>query len=298
MYADKVIYGYAISEYEEHIPENYRSQIEMGEIEALAIYRKTGEKKDFLGVTLTADHNGWLEIIWVSIVKELFQDVLAADVLRYRLEKARLSRKYVGAFAELHKEEETSVHADILLLAGFNLTETENNNYEFTLKDLTDVRLIEAAADKINCISVSQASEEQLYDIETVMERDERPIPAPDEIYWEEYEQDLSVISVEADKVTGLLLFKEEDDYLVLELAYSNSQTALPAMLGTAYRIATGKYKDNKKILVPIVGKGIKEIINKLVPGAKRGKIYEAECWFEKPDMPQVMEMIFSMIKA
>ncbi len=292
MYTDLSINSTNLHDFDDHIPVNYHSQIEAGEIIAKAIYETSGGKVVLLGVILTADHAGWLEVIWISMEGKDPLIIKASDILRYRLTKAMRSGKYRGAFCELHAGEETKVDLNILSLAGFSVTETNNNIYEITLKDITGTERIEEIAKQIPWVSVAKATQEELFEIEEMMNEDERPVPVPYEIDWENCERDLSIICIEKMKPVGLLYFVKEKDTLVLELAYSKSQTGFPGMLGAAYGIAKEKYGDSQKILIPIIEKGTEGIVTKLVPGAKRGRVYEAVMWFDKPDIPPAMELM------
>lgn len=293
MYFDRMITSFELAEFTEYIPVNYHSQITAGELMARAVYSDR-DHEDLVGVTVTGDHAGWLEIVWLSLKDKEQPLSRAAKLLRYCINKARLSGRYLGAFLEIHRDEETGIHRDILILAGMEIKDTENNNYEFSLSDIVNSGSLELPGNRVSCVPVAEADEGLLDWIETVMNEDERPIPTPYEMDWEGCERDLSMICLSGDTPAGLLYFVKESDYLVLELAYTRTALALPAMLKEAIRAAGSKYDKDQKVLVPIVGKGTGEIINKMVPGAKRGRITEAVCWFERPIMPPAMEVVIN----
>ncbi len=293
MYCDRMITSFELPEFLEYIPVNYLSQITDGELTACAVYSDSNFE-ELVGVTVTGEHAGWLEIVWLSLKDKEQPLNRAAKLLRYCLNKVKFTGRYLGAFLEIHRDEETEIHRDILILAGMEIKDTENNNYEFTLSDIADTGSLELPGDRVHCVPVAEADEGLLDGIEAVMNEDERPIPAPYEMDWEGCDRDLSMICVAGDAPAGLLYFVKESDYLVLELAYTRTALALPAMLKEAIGAARSKYDKDQKVLVPIVGKGTGEIISKMVPGAKRGRITEAVCWFERPIMPPAMEVVIN----
>ena len=296
MYVSEVINAFGLKDFTDYIPVNYHSQIELGELDANAVYEANGDERELAGVTVTADHSGWLEIVWVCVNKDMYSVIKAADLLKYLIRKARIDKKYTGAFCEIHKTEETAVHLDILALAGFSVTETKNNIYEIELKDIPEAMTKAPAPKGSVCISVKEATDDQLAEIEMMMANDERPIPTPYEIDYYICDKEISMVCIENDDPTGFMYFVPEKDYLVLELAYSASKTALLAMISEVMKKALAKYGSTQKVLIPIVGKSTKDIVTRLIPNAERGDIAQAVVRFEKPDIPPVMDMVLKRI--
>ncbi len=293
MYFAQTIRGGRLRSFDSYIPVNYHHQLMMGELHAHAFYEGEDETGKLVGVTVTADHMGWLEIVWVSMAEEYRRAAYEADLLRHRIGIAQRSGKYIGAFWEIHKDEQTDSLRDVLILAGMTVNEEKNNIYELTVGDAKACGAFQREVSGPECLSVGEASDEVLSLIEDEMETDKRPIPKPYETEWEDYLQDISVVCMEDGAPKGLMLFTEEKDYLVLELAYSKSPKVLLGMIVNVLQRAEGVYPDSQKILVPIVGRGVKEIIERLLPDAKRGDIYQARIRFEEPDIPPVMKMIY-----
>ena len=99
------------------------------------------------------------------------------------------------------------------------------------------------------------------------------------------------------DEPTGILLFSHAAEYVVLELAYSVSERALPAMIGSALGYAEQNYSPEQKILIPVVGTGISDIINRMVPDVIRGDALQAVIWFEDaPVKPAMQRMLDQML--
>ncbi len=262
-------------EFKEYIPVNYHSQIMAGEIRAEVFFGGDESDREFQGVSLTADHSGWLEVIWIAMKKDVYSKEKAADILRFLIQRASDSGAYRGVFSEVHHDEETKDHIEILKHAGMEVREAKNNIFEFELSEVSDVR-VPKELNGIKCMPVSQAVAGLLFDIENMMSDDERAIPAPAEVDWDNCCKEISVICLEETGPTGLLYFVKEKDYVVLELAYSASVTALPFMIYTAYKEAWRTYGPAQKFLVPIVGRGTKQIVTKMVPAARHGGIINA----------------------
>ncbi len=70
MYVDKYIQPRMLSEYDQYIPENYRDQILNAELSAIATYEGDADTGKLVGIMVSADHQGWFEIVWVYMSKE------------------------------------------------------------------------------------------------------------------------------------------------------------------------------------------------------------------------------------
>jgi hypothetical protein len=296
MYYDKVLHSAELKELGDLIPENYRVQIMRAELTAIATYDSDSEDKKLIGISVTGDHAGWLELVWIVAGEDYREPLQAADYVRYILRRAEKSGRYTGAFCEIHMDESTLQHKNILILAGMEIKETKNNIFEMAISEVTHEDVLMAAAEKSDCIFLDETPDEFIAMLDQKFAEDERPIPVPDYFAPEDYLQELSVICIENDEPVGALLFSEEKDYLVLDLAFSVSPKAMPAMVGTALKRAKELYPEDKRILMPIVGKGAKEIIEKLAPDAERGDIMEAVIWFEKREMPKALKLVMDQL--
>ena len=280
MYTDQIIHTANLMNYSEEIPVNYHDQIKKGEISAIATFNGEPGSGRLVGTTITASHAGWLEIIWFSMGEGYHEEVQAADYLRYVIRKAEKTGNYIGAFAEIHVDEHTEKIADILTLAGMELKESKNNNYEIAISEITNDGMLIEQAKRSECIFLEDASEEVIGKLEDKIYDDKRAIPVPSYMEWENYMGDLSVIGLEKGEPIGCLLFTEKKDYLIMELLFSASPKAIPGILGTALIKARELFPGDKKILMPLVGNRSAELVEKLAAGAKRGKIVEAVTWF------------------
>ena len=292
MYTDKAIYTANLSQYSDYIPGNYHEQIRVGQLLATATYDGDPESGYLVGVSVTGSHAGWLELVWICMGENYKQKVQAADFLRYVMRRAQKTGEYVGAFTELHMDENTHGHRDILRLAGMELKEAKNNIYELALSEVQHEDMLFSAAKSTDCLFLEELTEDVFEMLEEKLQDDKRPIPAPDYIDWDSYIQELSLICLEKDEAVGLMLFSEEKDYLVLELAYSASAKSMPGMMGTALVRARELYPPDKKILMPIVGKGAADIIARLAPEARRGDILQAVTWFDPTERGKAMEYV------
>ena len=177
MYVDQYIQPRELSEFEKYIPGNYRNQLLKSELSAIATYEGDAEPDKLVGVMVSADHQGWFEIVWIYMSREYRSADKAAEYLRYRLRQIRKTRKYVGAFCEIHVEEEQSLHRDIMALAGMELMYEKNNIYELSLSQIRHRNTLFHAAEGTKCIPLSSAHKYVLEYIEEQIETDHRPIP-------------------------------------------------------------------------------------------------------------------------
>ncbi len=295
MLSERIIHAGNLDVYKSFIPENYYSQIIAGELHADVFFETKGEEEIISGVTVTADHAGWLEIVWVSINALNANGFRGSDLLKHRIMLAQKNGKYVGAFFELHVDEKDKVKPIFFDMAEMNVHLSKNNIFELSLKDI-DLGNLGKTADSYEYAPPGELSEDTLFDLEDLMESDERPVPKEEEINWDDYLQDISIVCMEKGSPVGTVLISEEEDYLVVELVYSKSSKALLGMIDKAVSLAKEKYPDDRKVLIPIVGKGTKGLVERLLPKAKRGEIIEAVIRFEKPSLSPIVKMTYDQM--
>ena len=298
MFKDIMIHSANIMNYQDYIPKNYHEQIIKGELSAIATYDGDKESGNMVGISVTGSHAGWLEIVWLTMGEKYLQAVQTAEFLRYVFRRSRKIRDYVGAFTEIHMDENTSFHKDILILAGMELHEAKNNIYELKLSEVEQEKLLYDAAKKSDCIFLEDASDELLSELEDAFAEDSRALPVPTYMDWDFYKGDLSVICQQNGKPTGAILVSEVKDYLLVNLVYGTNAMAVPAVLGKALMKAKETYDGDKKILMPLVAKGAVELIEKLAPKAKRGDIMEAVVWFKKKKIPKAMRFMLEQMSG
>ena len=134
--------------------------------------------------------------------------------------------------------------------------------------------------------------------VEEMIDEDERPVPSPTFFEWYSYDQNLSLVCLEDEKPVGVLLFSAAKDYLVIELAYSLSSKNLPGMVGVALLKAKELYPADKRVLLPIVGKGAAETIAKIAPGAHRGSLMQAVTWFKPRKKGKALRFMLDKMKG
>lgn len=298
MYVDRYIRPEMFGDYAAYIPKNYHSQIMNGELSVIATYYGTTDSDRLVGIMVWASHKGWFEIVWVHMSREYRAEVKSADYLRYILRQVRKTRKYIGAFCEVQTEEERTLHRDVMALAGMELLYEKNNIYEMKLSQIRHKNTLFHAAKQTECIPLADADDDILEFIEDQIASDPRPIPFPEDVDWEDYDADLSRICVIDDEPAGLLLFSHAAEYVVLELAYSTSERSLPAMAGSALQYAEENFEPDQKILIPIVGTGVSDILNRMVPDVVRGDTLQAVIWFEEPPARSDMQKILDQMIA
>ncbi len=298
MYKDSVIHSMNLMDYEDYIPVNYHEQIQKGELTAMATFDGERDENRLVGVYVTGSHAGWMELVWVMVSAEYRSIVQIADYIRYILRKAKRTGNFVGAFAEIHADESTEAHLKAVILSGMEIRRAKNNIYEVTPEIFSREEIFLKAASNGTCIPIQEASENLLIQLEDMMDADERPIPVGAYVDWEECLQEISMVCIEENKPAGLMLFKEEKDYIVLELCYSASKTALATMIGTAITAVREQFSEDQKFLIPIVGKDSAPIIEKLFPNAQRGEILEACAWFEQKETSEAYALIKNKISG
>ena len=282
MFKTEQIAGINLAQYEKYISDSYRAQIRRGELNAVAVFDDYGGEDRFYGLYVTGRHNGWLEIVQISFADEDKGMMARADFIRYCIRSERIINdgSLKGAFMEVHMDEGGEEQEILFLLAGMESKREKNNIYEFTLSQVGQRAMLSKLKKRLECRSISECEEDELDEMDAIIQEDERNTPVPLFMDWYEYDQDLSKICFNNGKPVGALLFTNYEDHLVIELAYTADNMALPVMLANALDDAEKIYSPDKKVLVPVVVNKTKEIIEKMVPGAYRGEIVEGVVWF------------------
>lgn len=284
MYREKLISGSGLMEFSDIIPVNYRDQIKRGEMRAVAVYDECGESSSFYGLYATARHNNWLEIVQLYLENEKEAEVSRrADFIRYviRRERGRNGKNLKGAFFEVHEDEITDDFRQVVAMARMDLRAEKSNVFEFTLAEVGQRATFKAIMNRLECRCLFDTTEEERTELHLLMNQDDRAVPVPLFPDWLEYRQDISEICFDKDGIPcGALLFTQERDYLVLELAWNSDKMSLAVMIGNALKTAEEVFPDDKKVLVPVVVSKTDKIVEKMVPTARRSTIYEAVQWF------------------
>ena len=267
--------------YAEDIPENYLGQLRSGSVIAECYHMADEDESCVFGVVLHAKHEGFKEIIWISIREEYMEDLEACkDFLRFVIWEAYEKKEYKGVFTEMHVDEHIDKMTEVLRSAGMSVYFEKNNIYECCLSDVHGEGNLFAASDKLSCVSVSQLSPAQRDELEKRIEKCRQPVPLAYPVMWDSYRADLSVAYLGQASDTGLLLISEVGDSLDIELLYGSNPMIVAALSGTALRKAQKHLPPTQKLLVPIVNEHSRPLIKKLMPTAVRGDIAEAVIWF------------------
>ena len=282
-----------IAEYKEYLPASYVEPICYGEFSAAAVYDHVlvgdKEEKALFGLYITAVHVEWLEFVWFDVIDSAVETVEKGLFLSYILnrEMQRRPEELKGAFVELHPEEAWEDVQEALALAGMEAHETENNYFEFALSQVRKRDQLEKTGGGFACIGLGQASQEQKDALDELMQNDERPIPVPVYIEWEEYHQEISCICLKKGIPCGAVLISRQGSYLLFELAYSTVPTALPVVFGYALREALRICGEEQRILVPVVVNKTDSLMEYFVPGIKRETILVGIMRSPQPSDPQ-----------
>ncbi len=262
-----------------YIPDNYLGQLKNGSMDATAYYLK--ESDSLIGVVLTANHNPWFEIVWVSMAEDSRNEESVLSLLNCVTEEARARGQYAGAFFEMHEGTETDAMKEMVARAGYTVHTEKDNMYEYKLADSKLEKPLLAAAQKFKCVSVEAAGDDIREKIETRLFDERRPVPVAIPIPWKDYRQDLSFIYIgENDENAGLMLVSEIGNAMVIELLYGTDPAVMAALVGAATLDAQKVLPMDKTVLVPIVNDLTRPLIEKLAPNAKRGTISQAIRWF------------------
>ncbi len=282
-FAKKRIRPLEFDDFAEDIPENYLGQLRNGSVIAERYHKADEDESNVFGVIIHAKHEGFKEIIWVSIRPEYMEDREAcADFLRYVIWEARERKEYKGVFMELHVDEHIVEMSDMMRAAGMNIYFEKNNIYEGRLSDIQGQDKLFAAADKIRCRSVSQLSPEERENLELRIEKSKQPVPVAYPIMWNTYRSDISVAYLgPGPRDAGLILISEIGDSMDIELLYGSNPIIVAALVGEALKKAYELLPPGQKLLIPIVNEYSRPLIKKLMPTAVRGDIAEAIVWFK-----------------
>ena len=262
---EKIVLAGNLSNYPGMIPENYVEQIENTSLKVVA-YEMDG---DFLGISITGVHSGWLEIVWISL-KEADEEK-AKILLSHIIYSAKEKDIYRGIFAELHMAPETEIMKKVMAACGMRIHERKNNLYECCVKDLVEDKTLTAAADKLSCLPLLFFSDQEMDEIERIISEEAGVVPMPLPIPWSNYRYDLSIVHYDPKKNSlGLFLVSKVGDTYVIDLMYGKNPMITAAILGTVVKIAKEDLPEDQKILVPIVLEATRPLVEKVAPTATR----------------------------
>ncbi len=273
---DRIIPFEDVDKFRKYVPENYLSQIEDGILTVTATYDKDKKMK---GVSITADHERWLEIVWLSFPDEKTGKDAAEAFLTYILERGRSTGNYLGAFMELHKVDGTEKMLPVLKDTGMDVTIVKNNIYEFTLKEVKKDRTLVMAADRMLCTPLNGINDAIADAMAGGILEGSKPVPVLYPVPWDNYRKDLSHLFL-SDESAGMILFSELGDSIIFDLAYSSNSVVLAGLIGAALKRAGRTLSPDQKILVPIVSEETRALASRLIPHAKRGNNAEACIWY------------------
>ena len=265
------------------IPDTYMLQIRRGELSAEAVFmEEPGDTQRFFGVSVTGVHVGWLEIVYLFIPEENRTAEAIADFLKYEIQSARqINGNLYGVFTEIPMDEVYPALREGLRMAGMEVKEEKGNMYRFRLSEILEKDAMKKAAEKASLCLLKDADRILLNRMESVMREDPRPVAVSGETDWKEYRGDMSMICLEGGKPVGLLLISEYGGCVVPELVYTASKTALVKLLGGALKQAEELYPQDQEILVPIVAKKSREILERIVPTGKRKASLTGMLWYD-----------------
>ncbi|MCR5093896.1 MAG: hypothetical protein K6B72_07985, partial [Lachnospiraceae bacterium] len=257
--------------YDQHIPVNYLSQIRDGSLK-VTVYRNG----DFAGLSITGVHNGWVEIVWISLPEEADKEQDAASLISFMIRSAKREKRYKGVFLEMHQSEYTPGMAEVLKAAGMKVYAEKNNNYEFVLSDVKrDPKVLEVAR-KIVCTPIGGLDQDAKGAIEAAIYCSDDPIPVSIPIPWVSFDEELSFAYCGGAQKIGLLLISRRADSLIIDLLHGSNPLIAAALLGSALTKLEQTAAPDQKFLVPIVVEASRPLLEKLVDGARRGDISEA----------------------
>ena len=266
-----------LDSFKEHISENYMRQIKNRSLKAIAFYEGEKAPDNLFGVSVTAEHGGFMELVWVSVTADHEKEGDVAELLRFIYDSAEKENRYKGIFMELHKGYDPEWLTKAVEISGMEVRTEPNNIFECRLSDVTRAGSIMDAADKIPCVPLKFATDDQKKVLEDIIAGESKPIPVPVPIPWKNYNSDISVICCsEKGNLSGAFFVSGVRDYLVVDLLYGSSPAVSAALIGSALKACGEDYDPESKLLFPVVSKAACPLIEKLVKGAKRGELTEA----------------------
>ncbi len=284
MLQNKRIEKKELPDYENQIPDAYMDLLKTGKLYAGLIYHAAGGEEIPEAVYITYSLEDWQVLVWLKYFREKVLPMERARLLRYllRTENLRNQNRLKGAFLEIHIDEleDPDEFRYSLMMSGFECRVTYDNLYEFSLEQVKEKEFLKKAAKSLTCRAVSAADPALLVACESMVQKDDRPVPVDLYLNWNDYISEDSLICVNAGEPCGMLLFSRKGEYLVIACAYTAHKTALAAMLGNAFLRLEKKYGPGQKILVPVVLNRTGMIVERMVPGAVRGKMLEGVYWF------------------
>ena len=279
MYLGVHITNENISRFSHLIPEIYVEDLLSGNLTGAALIDVMHGDDAIMGVMLLRAWNGWMEIRWIKMSEAYDTDDYGADLIWNVTEFLRGWENYRGIYAKIYPKETKAL--SYFRMAGFNLKEDHDNILEFTMGEIVPGSYLTEQEGFEFCHTLGDMTSEQKLHLENMLHEASEPLAIEFPIDYDSFDQDLSAVYEDKGTVKAVIFFTTDDRWITVNFAHAAFPMAFVTLLSFIYQWATMMFTDDQRILVPVLSwKGV-EIVNKLVPGAHRQKLWLATREYE-----------------
>lgn len=237
--------------------------------EAIDRYSVTEEGRNLDGRTWRKLFNGWIMVKAFARVTKL--------ILKF---VSDYSDRTVGAATDALESLLPSISYALVqrnVRIALRQMLLEGRIYEFTLSDVTIPTAAQKAAKQMKCISFEDAPKEVTEELLSMIRKDSRIIPLAQDYDQDSILKDLSFICLKDNSPCGAVFVSEEEDSLILELAYTTDNMAMACLVVNAYGAVLDMYGPVKNVRIPVLSDRSAILIEKLVPGARKDRAIVAQ---------------------
>lgn len=232
---------------------------------------------------------GWMEVVWMYTEPDYRDMGYAHYLLKLRLHMARHGGKLWGAFADLPEGEVRPIMEKMFCHLGFQLEKTEYSVYTISLEECSQVKVFHQQIGLEHVVPLEKADHALQKAVIEEIRKDKRPIPLPEVVDWQRYDQKLSAVYVIDQIPTGMLLVSHDQNTLTIECIWVSNQVAIVSLLSYALQMAEKMYPMDTEIVIPTVTEVSTQLVKKIFPHAEPMGIMQAKLQF--PLLEQEVEL-------
>jgi GNAT superfamily N-acetyltransferase len=223
---------------------------------------------------------GWMEIVWLCSSEDYRGAHYGEELLEYRLGRAKKGGKLWGAFADLPNDSYRQRVAEIFTRLGFTLEEREEPVYTVSLEACRQSEVLHRSFAASSIVPISQADDYLKKTVVSQIRLDSRPVPLPNPMDWERYDQELSVIAMAQSQPSGLLLVSRDGEDFVLKFAWSQDSRSILAMLSYALSAAEKTASPDAQVLIAAITESAEKLVRAIFPSAQPLETTQAKLSF------------------
>ncbi len=235
------------------IPQMYEENILKGRFFSTAVYDGEIDKQRLVGVVVFKVSYQWQEIIWLALTSSYNQPVYGADILRMRIQDAKILGNLLGTYCEFPDDE--LFLTDYFLEAGFEVEKTTGHSYQLAVSDINKYEPDILKEDEIHCFTFESITTRQKQQLEEDIKSSKVPLPTEIPIDWSRYNDSISCCYEKDGRVVAAYFAVDYDENIAINGIYSSNNEASEALIPYLIERIQENARDDELVIVPIFSK-------------------------------------------